>query len=214
MNMLNTYCRLWKLLRASMDSFIDCLNHFIWSNAEVLHGQLHFNSKEKSNFSEFMNSAALLDMLILLEFMFKSLPRSIRCMPMYYCDLQATPTYMYLHERKWAIITLRGIFEIVYALNIISSPIIIQMIYLLFVHNQALYIYKMQFLLSKPVSTAFRCNWYASNLSRWRHIDKSNAIRFLLITCRGGFTEPEKCIWLLAHIILYSVKHLYTTWNF
>ena len=55
---------------------------------------------------------------------------------------------MYFHQQKSAIITLRRIFEIVYVLNIISCPVIKQMIDLILVHNP-LFIYNMQFLFSK-----------------------------------------------------------------
>ena len=42
---------------------------------------------------------------------------------------------MYIHKRVCAIITLRRIFEIVYVQNFTSSPVIKQMIHLIFVHN-------------------------------------------------------------------------------
>ena len=62
-----------------------------------------------------------------------------------------------------AIITLQRIFEIVQVLNFTSSPVIIQMIPLIFVHNP-LFIYKMQFLLTKPVLSASRYNGNSSKI--------------------------------------------------
>ena len=70
---------------------------------------------------------------------------------------------MYLHKRVCAIITLRRMFEIVYVQNFISSPVIKQMIHLIFLHNP-LFIYKMQFLSSKTAWSATRCNCRASTI--------------------------------------------------
>ena len=106
-------------------------------------------------------SQHFLDIWILVEFMFKSLLRSIKCMPLHFCDLYTTS--MYLHKRVCASITLRRISEIVYVQNFISSPVIKQMIRLIFLHNQ-LFIYKLQFLSSKTAWSASRCNCRASTI--------------------------------------------------
>ena len=99
-------------------------------------------------------------------------------MPLHYCDLLVTSTY--LHKRKCAIITLRKIFEIVYVLNLMSSPVIKQMIDLTFVHNP-LFIFKMQFLLSIIILSASHCNLSASKIvmvTYWQVL--------IHVTCRGG----------------------------
>ena len=70
---------------------------------------------------------------------------------------------MYLHKRVCAIITLRRMFEIAYVQNFISSPVIKQMILLIFFQNP-LFIYKMHFLLSKTAWPASRCNCRSSNM--------------------------------------------------
>ena len=54
-------------------------------------------------------------------------------------------------------------FEIVYVQNFISSPVIKQMIHLIFFHYP-LFIYKMQFLSLKTAWSASRCNCGASNI--------------------------------------------------
>ena len=74
-----------------------------------------------------------------------------------------------------AIITLQRIFEIEYVLNFISSPFIKHLIRSIFVHNP-LFIYKVQFLLSKTVRSASHCNWSVSKImmtSYWQvHCDQ------------------------------------------
>ena len=70
---------------------------------------------------------------------------------------------MYLYKRVCAIITLRRMFEVVYVQNFISSPVIKQMIHLIFFRNPLL-IYKMQFLSSKTAWSASHCNCRASTI--------------------------------------------------
>ena len=70
---------------------------------------------------------------------------------------------MYLHKRVCAIITLRRMFEIAYVQNFISSPVIKQVIRLIFFQNP-LFIYKMQFLSPKTAWSASRCNCRASKM--------------------------------------------------
>ena len=57
-------------------------------------------------------------------------------------------TFMYLLKRKYAIITLCRIFEIVYVLNSIRSPINKKMIHLIFFHNP------------KKACLFIQCNFY------------------------------------------------------
>ena len=66
-------------------------------------------------------------------------------------------------ERVCAFITLRRMFEIAYVQNFISSPVIKQMIHLIFFQNP-LFIYKMHFLLSKTAWSASHCNCRASKM--------------------------------------------------
>mgnify|MGYP003686001203 CR=1 FL=1 len=117
------------------------------------------------------------------------------------------------YKRVCAIITLQRIFEIVYVQKFINSPVIKQMIHLIFFHNP-LFIYKMQFLSSKTAWPSSRCNCIALILfTWWRHIDKCIAIIYLVKLTVADFPSDEFpfdckyvsfCIW---------VKHLYTTWN-
>ena len=119
MNVLNSYCRSWKELRSCMVSFIDCLNH-------VYNLILNFytvNSistafQQQINFSEFMRIAALIYINIwtLLEFMFKSLSRSINCMPLHYCDLQ-TQQCTFINE--YALLSLNDEFSKLYMYRIL-----------------------------------------------------------------------------------------------
>ena len=107
---------------------------------------------------------------------------------------------MYLHKRVCAIITLRRMFEIVYVQNFISSPVIKQMIHLIFFHNP-LFIYKMQFLSSKTAWSASRCNCRASRIfmmtSYWQvHCDH------LLKSYRGGFSANIHLIVSMYHFVL------------
>ena len=79
------------------------------------------------------------------------------------------------------------------------------MVHFIFVHNP-LFNYKMQFYWKKNVCFDFRCNWRTSK-SWWRHIDKCIAIRYLLITCRDGFTERKQ-----LHLIVCTY-HFVFSWT-
>ena len=110
-------------------------------------------------------------------YVFKSLLRSIKCMPLHFCDFKTTS--MYLHKKRvCAIITLRRISKIVYVQNFISSPVIERMIHLIFLHYP-LFTYKMQFVSLKTASNIFMMASYC----------KCIAIIYLLKTYRGGFSE-------------------------
>ena len=45
---------------------------------------------KKIHFSDFVRIAALFRYMVLLEFIFLSLSRSIKCMSLHYCDFKAT----------------------------------------------------------------------------------------------------------------------------
>ena len=137
---VNSYCRSWKVLWI-------LYGLFYWLFKSCLKGLiLNFYTANSIStaYKKFISqnlwgSQHFLDIWIHVEFMFKSLLRYIKCMPLNFCDLLTTS--MYLHKRVCAIITLRRISEIVNVQNFISSLVIKQMIHLIFLHNP-LFIYR------------------------------------------------------------------------
>ena len=65
------------------------------------------------------------------------------------------------------------------------------MIHLVFVHNP-LFIYEMQFLLSKSVWSTSRCNWSASKFIMMMSYCQVHCNRYLLIICCGKINRAIK----------------------
>ena len=125
--------------------------------------------------------------------MLESLSRSIKSMPLHYCDLYASPKY--LQSRKWEIINWWRILEIVYVLDFISSPVFKQMNHLISIHNP-LFI-KCNFYCRILPDPPFAGIEVRQKLLWCRHIDMWIAIRYMIILCRGGFAER-----LILHLIV------------
>ena len=97
---------------------------------------------------------------------------------------------MYLFKRVCAIITLRRIFDIVYVQNFISSPVIKQMIHLIYFHNP-LFFYKIQFLSSKI--GMIRLSMQLQSITNFPDdVILISALRsYLLKTYRGDFSGDK-----------------------